>query len=587
MKKKKFKPEDWLPGKNKPDSEKEERAESSPTGEVPEGRRGNNELLTEVEYIISQLESQNIDITSTYTDWRDIGFAFADAFGEEGRQFFHRISVFYPTYSKADCDKQFDYCLKSHGSGITMKSFYHLAKIAGINISQVKQDEDRETHQESLPTIPDSVYDHLPDFLKQIVRVSSSPNEKDLLLLGSLVTLSSCMTRIYGIYHNKKVYSNLYLFVIAHASAGKGILIHCKQLVYPIHKHLREESKQLKEDYEKDLNQYNASKKKNPDAEKPEKPPVKLLFIPANSSATGAFQLLNDNDGVGIIFESEGDTLANTFKTDYGNYSDGFRKSFHHENISYFRRTDNEHVEIEHPRLSALLSGTPNQVTNLISDAENGLFSRFMFYYLDIQPVWIDVFERYSDTGLDDYFAGLGEKFYEFYHQLTGGSEIEFMLTADQKKQFNSVFSKWQSHYQHLLGIDYLATVRRLGLITFRTAMIFSTLRLIETGELPNQIICEEVDFKNAIAITEVLIKHAGRIFSELPEPVKPIKRKNLREKFYDMLPAQFSRQEYVTIASKLNIPDKTAQGYIAKFCKSGLLHHEKQDLYIKPTKSP
>jgi hypothetical protein len=112
--------------------------------------------------------------------------------------------------------------------------------------------------------------------------------------------------------------------------------------------------------------------------------------------------------------------------------------------------------------------------------------------------------------------------------------------------------------------------------------MIFSILRLIETGEMPDKIICEEIDFQNAIAITEVLIKHAGKIFSELPEPLKPIKRKNLREKFYDSLPAQFSRQDYLTVASKLNIPDKTAQGYISKFCNSGLLHHEKQDLYIK-----
>jgi hypothetical protein len=32
-------------------------------------------------------------------------------------------------------------------------------------------------------------------------------------------------------------------------------------------------------------------------------------------------------------------------------------------------------------RLSALLSGTPKQVSALIPNAENGLFSRFIFYY--------------------------------------------------------------------------------------------------------------------------------------------------------------------------------------------------------------
>lgn len=410
----------------------------------------------------------------------------------------------------------------------------------------------------------------------------STPLEKDLLLLGSLVTLSSCINKVYGIYDNKKVYSNLYLFVIAVASAGKAILTHCKQLVNPIHKQLREEAQALKEEYTRDLNEYNASKKKHPDAQKPEKPPVKLLFIPANSSSTGAFQLLHDNDGKGLIFETEGDTLSNTFKTDYGNYSDGFRKASHHETISYFRRTDNEHVEIDFPRLSTLLSGTPNQVMNLIPDAENGLFSRFMFYYLDIKPEWKNVFARFSENGHDEYFGGLGDHFYEFYKQLTTDLEIEFFLTADQQQQFNDRFSEWQDFYRQLLGIDYLATVRRLGLITFRLAMIFSTLRLMDTGELPLKIICEEVDFQNAVAITEVLIQHAAKVFSELPAAAKPAKRKNLLERFYDALPDKFSRQDYLKVAGSLKIKEKTAESYIAKLKSKFKIHHDKQNLYFK-----
>jgi hypothetical protein len=88
---------------------------------------------------------------------------------------------------------------------------------------------------------------------------------------------------------------------------------------------------------------------------------------------------LNDNKGIGLIFETEGDTLAQTFRSEHGNYSDGFRKAFHHEIISYNHRKDREYVELETPRLSALLSGTPKQVSTLIPNAENGLFSRFIF----------------------------------------------------------------------------------------------------------------------------------------------------------------------------------------------------------------
>ena len=39
-------------------------------------------VLSDVEVIIQRLESTQTDITANYTNWRDIGFAFADEFGE-------------------------------------------------------------------------------------------------------------------------------------------------------------------------------------------------------------------------------------------------------------------------------------------------------------------------------------------------------------------------------------------------------------------------------------------------------------------------------------------------------------------------
>ena len=111
------------------------------------------------------------------------------------------------------------------------------------------------------------------------------------------------------------------------------------------------------------------------------------------------------------MFETEGDTLANTFGSDYGNYSDGFRKAFHHETISYIRRKDREYVNIKHPKLSTLLTGTPRQILNLISDAENGLFSRFAFYYLDTKLVWNNVFANSGNETLEDYFQTLGKEY--------------------------------------------------------------------------------------------------------------------------------------------------------------------------------
>ena len=556
---------------------------------------------SDVEKIIKNIEANQIDIAPNYNDWINIGFAFADEFGETGRNLFHRVSQYYSGYNSKECDKQFDNCLRSKGQGVSLKSFFFLAKQAGVSIATqshnprpfslanrkqkngVEQESSHPEEQprEVMPTFPKSIYPELPEFLQQVVAIATSDEEKDILLLGSLVAISACLPKVYGIYDGKKVFSNLFLFVTAQASAGKGRMVHCRQLVNPIHKELREEAKLHKQHYELDLVEYNAKKGKEEGVEKPARPPEKMLFIPANNSSTGAYQLLGDSDGKGLIFETEGDTLAHAFKSDYGNYSDGFRKAFHHETISYYRRTDREFVDIESPCLSTVLSGTPKQVSALIPNAENGLFSRFIFYYMNINPVWKNVFASTTDNGLDDYFETLGNEFYELYKLLKSNGEFQFNFTVDQQEQFNSFFSKIQGKYITLQGLDYMATIRRLGLIAYRFCMLFSALRILETGDISNKLVCEERDFQASLEIIKVLVVHSSKVFSELPEEEQKPSRKNRKEKFLHNLPKHFNRQIYLEVAKELKIPAKTAEGYITSFIKANLIHREQQDNYL------
>lgn len=556
---------------------------------------------SEVETIIHNIEANQIDIAPDYNDWINIGFAFADEFGESGRNLFQRVSQYYPGYNAKECDKQFDNCLKSKGQGVSLKSFFYLAKQAGVSIvTQPKKPynsklynknqseaaidiEHPEENQvrETMPTFPKSLYPELPEYLQKVVAIATSDEEKDILLLGSLGAISACIPKLYGIYDGKKVFSNLFLFVTAQASAGKGRMVHCRQLVNPIHKELREEAKLHKQHFELEMAEYNANKGKSEGVEKPSKPPEKMLFIPANNSSTGAYQLLGDSDGKGLIFETEGDTLAHAFKSDYGNYSDGFRKAFHHETISFYRRTDREFVDIENPCLSTVLSGTPKQVSALIPNSENGLFSRFIFYYMNIKPVWKNVFASTTDNGLDDYFENLGNQFYELYKLLKSNGEFQFHLTIDQQEQFNTFFSAIQGKYINLQGLDYMATIRRLGLIAYRFCMIFSALRILESVDISNKIICEERDFQASLEMIKVLVVHSSKVFSELPEEEQKPSRKNRKEKFLHRLPKHFNRQKYLEAAKSISIPAKTAEGYITSFIKANLIHRERQDTYV------
>jgi len=532
-----------------------------------------------IETIVQQIEAKQIDITSAYSDWCNIGFAFADEFGERGRGYFQRISRFYSGYSTNECNCQFDNCLNAKGHGIKLNTFFYYAKQAGIPIGF--NTHEHKKYVEEVPCFPEFLFTQLPNFLQRVVKICTSSEERDIMLLGSLVTISSCLSKIYGIYDGKKVYANMYLFVTAQASAGKGRLVHCKQLVKPIHKALREQASIIRQQYEMELSDYNSKKGKEKDVEKPENPQEKMLFIPANNSTTGVFQLLSDNDGRGLIFETEGDTLAQAFKSDYGNYSDGFRKAFHHETISYYRRTDHEYVDIESPSLSTVLSGTPKQISSLIPNAENGLFSRFIFYFMNVKPVWKDVFASSSEKSFEDYFDELGNEFHEYYKYLMANPEIKFCFSADQQSQFNDFFTKTQTQYIAIQGLDYMATVRRLGLIAFRIAMILSVLRMFDTGDINDKIICEDQDLQIALSMIEVLVQHSSKVFSELPQDVKSHKLKNKKEKFLEKLPHTFNRKKYLEVAQYLSIVDKTAEDYIANFVKRGLIHRECKNQYI------
>ena len=556
----------------------------------------------DIELIISRIEAACIDITGSYSDWLHIGFALADEFGEGGRDYFHRISQFYSKYSLSECNNQFDQCLKAKGHGITIKTVFHLAKQAGIDVSSqsaqpvaitterkvvVLNEKKTETTTEpeviELPTLPTSVYSALPEFLQKVVAKCETNEERDIMLMGTLATLSSVFPKVFGIYGGKRVFTNLFLFITAQASAGKGMLVLCKRLVNLVHWELRKLTHQMRAQYEIEMREYNLQKGKDFTIEKPTKPPERMLIIPANNSTTGVFQLLSDNEGKGLIFETEGDTLAQAFKTDYGNYSDGFRKAFHHETISYYRRTDHEFVEIDNPCLSTVLSGTPKQVATLIPNAENGLFSRFIFYHMNIVPVWKDMFAP-NIYGLEEYFDGLGQEFFPLYKALEENPAIEFCLTEEQKSQFHTFFTQFQEKYLTLQGMDYMATIRRLGLIAFRIAMIFTTLRILETGDFSEKQICSDVDFQTALSMVKILVKHSSHVYSELPEDIQPVGKKNKKVQFLDKLPEKFSHQDFIDLAKSISIAERTAVRYITDFCEKGLIRREIQGTYTKNT---
>ena len=96
-----------------------------------------SDVQTQVEQVADILVSRGIDITDDYNDWLRLGFALADGLGEQGREMYHRISSMSRKYKTTDCDRQYDRCLKSHGSGVTANTFFWMAKQAGVDVAEI------------------------------------------------------------------------------------------------------------------------------------------------------------------------------------------------------------------------------------------------------------------------------------------------------------------------------------------------------------------------------------------------------------------------------------------------------------------
>ena len=367
----------------------------------------------------------------------------------------------------------------------------------------------------------DGIINELPGLLQRPCNFLVDENEKEVFLIGALGAVSGFLPNIKGLYSGKWISPNLFVYVLAGYGGGKGSLDYARDLGTKIHQAKRDEARQLKAKYLKDLEAYKKRLKEYNKSEnahdepptKPPKPPTLLLYIPANNSKSGVYQLLGENDGKGIMFESEGDTLADALKQDYGSFSDTLRMAFHHERLAFFRRGNDELVEIENPELSVVLSSTFNQMKTLIPSIENGLFSRFLYYELKQTIKFTNVFDN-KKQDYQQHFEDASIAFknmFDILEQLQ--TPIYFWLTEVQQQKFVELFDAKKSKLFDEIDISMSGTANRLGIIAFRIMMILSALRAYEEGTLNNSIRCTDTDFDNALRIVERLEKHARTVY--------------------------------------------------------------------------
>ena len=284
--------------------------------------------------IVNELAARHIDITETYKQWVSVAFALISEFGEQGREMFHMLSRQNSRYQYEESDRKFSSCLKSHGSGITIKTIFHLAKEAGVELANHENylHEERRTGTTSTtsttsPTgvvnnenikkstvlgcfnenvgvsdLSDLSYfpsephfsvtgytfsdklplENLPAFLAPIYEVHDNSVDRDKMLLGALNIISGlmggangtadCHCGIYGLYDARRVYAPLYNIVYGAAGSSKGEIAFCKRIAAPVKQEMRRQYEYEKQQYEQQMAQYEAQGKGKAKADRGEAP---------------------------------------------------------------------------------------------------------------------------------------------------------------------------------------------------------------------------------------------------------------------------------------------------------------------------
>lgn len=596
--------------------------------------------LEALQRLTDAVETAGADIAPTYQEYMPLAFAVANSCGEAGRSLFHRLCRLSAKYRQAEADRLYDQALKGGRGQNSLGTVFHLAERAGVKLEAKLSNfqtflPSTYTHapasgpdtavgsrlseaggtEGSLPAFPVHAW---PRFLRQMVDCGETPAQRDALLLGGLTVIGSTLNNLLCFAYGKKMkYPCLQTFVIAPPASGKGVVTWTRRLAEPLHEACLAAYRKAMENYRREHAQWECLGKERGKTDEPQRPPLKLFIIPGNNSGTGVVENLIDAGGVGLICEAEADTVSSAIGADYGHWSDTLRNCFDHERLAFNRRTNHEYRECGRSFLSVLLSGTPAQVEPLIPSAENGLFSRQLFYNMPSIGEWVDQFDE-TGADYDRRFAAWGRQWEHLLTAIRGVVDnVCFELTAVQRDRFNRCLAALFSRAGMAHGDAMKSSVARIAVNLCRLMGVVALLRALDSllppvGEADNLppaggsaaeltrrlLACEglrphpsvpaenvadgvvsrlllsigEADFEAVLSMAGPLYSHACHVLSLLPSsavrasgPVGP-------EALFDRLPPRFTRREALDEAVRMGTPESTVDTLLRRYTERGLL---------------
>jgi hypothetical protein len=398
----------------------------------------------------------------------------------------------------------------------------------------------------------------LPWQIEKAISIAPEGEMRDMLLLSVLTNLAyaqPAMRMYHGFPHH--VYGpELMTMVLAPAASGKGIMNYGKKLLQAIEDEHGE-----------------------------------LIYLPANSSSAALMSYLQMLKGRGIMMATEIDTLSKALGSTTGGFSDTLRCMFEHETISKLRKNQEELIEIPDPHFSVLISGTYNQLKPLIKSRENGLMSRFASYVVkqtqDFDDrVWLDAEEDAVPQEVVLYQQLSKEISQRYAWMKKSKHSCFFYLTDAQRKSITRMFRGMYETLRPAFGNEFDSILKRMPVIMKRIGMILTGLRLDMSQPLPERVVCAEDDFETMLLMGHKLLLHAAMMYQMLPNNKDAVPgeigQSLIQKQFFQMLPADFTKQDAIKTAEVLGIASRTMERWIAKSIQSFELERINQGSYRK-----
>jgi len=453
-------------------------------------------------------------------------------------------------------------------------------EIENNTVEVTEVDYDETIVKKPMPRFSNFIYENLPSILKNITDKFDDPMDKDIILFSQITTLSSLFPDVSMLYAKNTINPNIQSIIIGKSGIGKGIIKQCKNSFSKIEEDEDRIEQQLLKTQEVNK-QYNKQNSKKPNFTPKDEtiPDYKKSILSADSSFASMYIKAKRNNGTGLLFAGELDSMTKNSGNDWGDWSVLLRAA--HPNEEYRMERVGRDEKIKKVKIALLASGTPDQLPKYFPNKSDGTLARHLFYYADKPFDILPQNELFPDFDYDEYFIDTYSIDVDAMYNYYKGKEIRISMPKHLGEKYRDTLVKMKDILL-LLDDKLSSTLVRLGASGMKICMLLTIMRKYDEvlnsslNFMPTKLEIQELELDMVIdMLMNTLVKHTHIIYNAIPDEEKPfgeVKTYNEVD-LLEELNEKFTRGEMIyLVENKLGKKISTADRIIKKLKEKKLI---------------